>query len=125
LPALKSGKIVICDRGRDSSVVYQGMARKLGWRWVERLNDWACSEVKPDLVILLDVPARVGLKRRREAGVENRMDKQNHGFYKVVRRGYLKWARKRQNRKRWVVIDGKQSIEEVSNKIWQEVRCRF
>ncbi|HWS24017.1 MAG TPA: dTMP kinase, partial [Anaerolineales bacterium] len=39
LPSLESGKIVLMDRTRDSSVVYQGMVRGFGVELIEQLND--------------------------------------------------------------------------------------
>src|SRR3989344_9625 len=68
LPALSAGKVVLMDRTRESSVVYQGMVRNMGVELIEKLNDISTQGTVPDLTILLDVSPEVGLKRRTEGG---------------------------------------------------------
>lgn len=71
LPALKAGKIVLCDRFNDSTVVYQGYARGLGAQDVQELCRVACGAVVPDLTFFLDVDVRLGLRRTQGAHKEN------------------------------------------------------
>lgn len=111
LPALKKRKVVIADRYRDSSTIYQGAARRLGIEMIEKLNDISTQKTKPDLTILLDVPPEIGLARRNKAGGKNRIDMEKMDFHRKIRKAYLSWARK--NKKRFVVIDGKKSISEI------------
>lgn len=61
MPALKSGKIVVCDRFFDSSAVYQGVVGRVGLKIVHLFHTVAFSNFKPDLTILLDVPPEIGL----------------------------------------------------------------
>ena len=63
LPALESGRWVICDRYVDASFAYQGGGRGLPLARLETLRDWLPEQLEPDLTLLLDVPADVGLKR--------------------------------------------------------------
>lgn len=123
LPALREGKWVLADRSRDSSVVYQGMVRGLGIDLVERLNQISTQGTRPDLVILLDVPVKVGLDRRVNSGKHDRLDAESRSFHWKVRRAYLKWAEK--NKKRFVIINAQGSFENVGEKIWEVVKSRL
>ena len=120
LPALALEKVVVMDRTRDSSVVYQGVVRKVGVEVIERLNDISTQSAKPDLTILLDVPSEVGLKRRGESGEVNRIDKEEVEFHQAVRQGYLDLAKKEP--KRWVVVDAGKPVDEVAEKVWEAVK---
>src|SRR5271157_786725 len=63
LPAVRSKKIVVCDRFFDATVAYQGYGRGLDLNVIETLNRFASTGLTPDLTILLDISAREGLKR--------------------------------------------------------------
>src|SRR3990172_8289901 len=63
-PALKSGKVVICDRYADSTIAYQGYGRGLDLDMVRAVNATATRGLKPDLTILLDIPFEAGLARK-------------------------------------------------------------
>jgi len=115
LPALKKGKVVIADRYRDSSTIYQGVVRQLGIEMIEKLNDISTQKTKPNLTILLDVPPEIGLARRDKAGGKNRIDMEKMDFHRKIRKAYLSWAKK--NKKRFVVVDGKKSINEIHQTI--------
>ena len=122
-PSLKAGKVVLADRGRDSSTVYQGIVRGFGETLVEKLNDLATQETYPDVTFLLDVPVSVGIKRRNLTEKMDRLDMETEEFHKSVRRAYLKLAEKDDN-KRWVVIDGEKRIDEIADEIWEVLRQR-
>ncbi len=117
LPALKQGKLVICDRFYDSTLAYQGYGRGLDLKMMEYLNRVSVSGLKPDLTILIDIPIKVFSDRiKRNNKKKDRIEKEKIDFYKRVRQGYLSIARK--EKKRFKVIEGSGKIEEV----WQEVR---
>jgi len=124
IPALKAGKIVLMDRTRDSSVVYQGMVRGFGRKLVEQLNDISTQETEPDLTILLDVDVKIGLGRRNGTGNMNRLDLENGSFHRKVRSSYLKLAKENQNN-RWVIINANQTEDEVEKALWKVLRKRF
>ena len=92
LPALKRGEIVIMDRSRDSSVVYQGIARGMGQELIEGLNEISTRGRRPDITFLLDVPVEVG-QERRTGEKADRIELQGESFQEKVRRGYLKLYR--------------------------------
>lgn len=114
IPALEAGKMVLCDRFVDSSLIYQGVARNLGIDEVFRINRFAIEDTLPNLTIFVDVRPEVGLKRvfgtpNREV---NRLDLEKLNFHKKIYQGYLdliKMFPKRVKR-----INGEQSIKEVA-----------
>ena len=92
-PALAKGMVVICDRFNDSSVVYQGLARGLGFELVRNLCRETCGKPSPDLTIYLDVPPEQGLARaERSAGKKDRIETESLGFHTLVREGFQKLA---------------------------------
>lgn len=124
LPSLAAGKVVLMDRSRDSSVVYQGIVRGFGEHLIEELNDISTKNTYPDLTILLDLPVEIGLERRRESGKIDRLDMESTDFHRQVREGYLKIAHADKN-KRWVVLDASKTLEMVEEDIWQTVQKRM
>lgn len=117
IPSLDAGKVVLMDRSRDSSVVYQGMVRGFGEDLIEQLNDISTKKIYPDLTVLLDLPVEIGLGRRVGTGEVNRLDMEGKKFHQSVRDAYLALAKK--DKKRWAVVDAGKDIEEVENDIWQ------
>lgn len=120
LPSLKVGKVVVMDRSRDSSVVYQGMVRGFGKELIEQLNNISTKDTYPDLTILLDVEPKIGLQRQAEAGGNNRFELEELDFHQKVRSAYLELA-KEDKSGRWKVLDASKSLDEVSEMIWEKV----
>jgi dTMP kinase len=118
-PALKEGKVVICDRYTDSTVAYQGYGRKLDMEMIEKINDIATEGLKPDLTILMDILPGIGLGRKR-GQKRDRFEKENLAFHNRVRRGYLELASREPER--WMVINAGKTKEEIAREIWQKVR---
>lgn len=88
-PALDTGALVICDRFLDSSIAYQGFARKLGVENIRQLSLWATGGILPNLTLVLDLPAEEGLRRRFQNQSDvNRLDEETMEFHKAVRAGY-------------------------------------
>jgi dTMP kinase len=109
---LKKGKVVICDRFQDSTVVYQGYAGGLDLAMLDRLGRIATGGLAPRLTIVLDIETKLGLKR---AGLKDRMEKKSFAFHKKVRAGYLKLAAKQPARIK--VVKVKASIENTQGRI--------
>ncbi|MCA6079688.1 MAG: dTMP kinase [Endomicrobium sp.] len=94
-PALKDGKVVICDRFIDSTVAYQGYGRKLNLRLIDKLNSFASFGLTPFLTIYLDIAPSEGLNKVKKLNKEiDRIERESVDFHKNVRRGYLKQAKK-------------------------------
>ena len=113
-PALKEGKIVICDRYLDSSLAYQGGARGLGVDNVLNVNLFATENTFPDLTLLFDIKPEEGLKRiAANASREvNRLDLEKLEFHNKVRETFLSLAKRYPER--FVIIDASKSREEVA-----------
>lgn len=94
-PALKAGKVVICDRFTDATVAYQGFARGLDMQEIETLNGVATRGCRPDATLLLDLPVQTALSRAKgrnhadNAGGEGRFEEESLAFHEKVRQGYL------------------------------------
>ena len=122
-PAIAEGQIVLCDRFLDSTTVYQGVARANDSKKVDTINQFAIGDTKPDLTILIDLPPEIGLARvhARSDGKLDRMEKEAIEFFQAVRQGYLDLAKSEP--KRFLVLDGSQSVEELETQIWQRVKA--
>ena len=124
-PALRAGKIVICDRYLDSSLAYQGGARELGIEEVLKVNLFATENTWPDLTLLFDIDPAIGLSRisnnnQREV---NRLDLEKLDFHKKVRSTFLKLAE--QYPERYAIIDASKSREEVAKATLDAILSRL
>lgn len=109
-PALKEGKIVVCDRFIDSSLSYQGVARGLGIDEVLEMNQFATEGFMPDLTIYLLVDPEIGIKRKSNQKELDRLEHEKIDFHKKVYNGYIELAERFKERVR--IVDGNCSIEE-------------
>lgn len=124
IPSLEAGKVVLMDRTRDSSVVYQGIVRGFGVELIEQLNDISTQKTVPDMTFLLDLPVEVGLARRHDSGKMDRLDMETIEFHQKVRQAYLELATKDKSG-RWRVVDAARTIEEIEADIWTEVHNKL
>ena len=123
VPALKEGKWVVCDRFTDASRAYQGSGRGLDLDRIERLAEWVQEGLEPDMTILLDAPAEIGMQRTAERGDADRMDSEELSFYRRVRAGYLTLAD--MHPERFAVVDATQSLDQVQASIAKKVGRLF
>ncbi|WP_144463407.1 dTMP kinase [Siminovitchia fortis] len=116
LPALREGKVVLCDRFIDSSLAYQGYARGLGIDEVYAINEFAIQGAMPDATLYFDIEPEMGLKRiARNAGREvNRLDLEKVGFHRKVREGYHLLLQRFPDR--IILIDASAPIDSVYQK---------
>lgn len=112
-PALKEGKLVLCDRYLDSSLAYQGGARGLGIDNVLNVNMFATEGTFPNLTLLFDIEPELGLARiAKNAEREvNRLDLEKLEFHHGVRKTFLSLAKRYPDR--YVVIDASKPLDEV------------
>lgn len=124
-PAVKEGKIVICDRYLDSSLAYQGGARGLGIDNILNINMFATEGTFPDLTLLFDIDPEVGLARiAANASREvNRLDLEKLDFHKNVRNAFLDLAKRYPDR--FVIIDASKSQEEVAKATLDVILARL
>ena len=118
-PALREGKLVLCDRFGDSTLAYQGYGHGLDLGTLRTMLDFATDKLKPDLTLLLDVNVEVGLQRKRKEDEWNRLDAYALAFHQRVREGYHELCR--QEPERWRVINAMQPKEAVQLALRQAV----
>jgi dTMP kinase len=110
-PALEAGQWVVCDRFTDASRAYQGNGRGLNQDKINMLADWVQEDLQPDLTILLDAPAEVGMDRAGRRGAADRLEIEKTEFYARVRAGYLALAESEPER--FVIIDASLPLDQV------------
>ena len=124
-PALDVGEIVVCDRFYDSTTAYQGYGRGLDLALVKSVIDFAVGDTRPNLTLLLHVPAEVSAERLQSRQstlpfVRDRIEEGDRYFFERVAQGYEAIAAAEPNRVR--VVSGAGAIEVVCENIWELVR---
>ena len=110
-PAVKEGKIVICERFLDSSLAYQGYGRNLGFDEVLSINLFAIDNTYPDMTIYLDVDEQVGLDRLQDRSFKDRLDQESLEFHHRVSQGYREVLRRFKDR--ITIIDASKTKQEA------------
>jgi dTMP kinase len=126
LPALESGKWVICDRFADSTRVYQGILGNVDQRIIKGLERVSIGDLAPDLTVILDLPISLGVERARErrgSSEPDRFEAENAEFHQQLRKGFLDIATNEPDR--CVVIDASPAREEVADAVWTTVQSRL
>ena len=103
VPALASGVWVLCERFTDATFAYQGGGRDVDPARIAALEDAVQGDFRPDLVIVLDLPVEIGLRRIARRGAADRFEHENVEFFRRAREVYLDRARKHPGR--YVVVD--------------------
>jgi len=123
LPNLLKGKLVISDRFTDASFAYQGAGRGMPENFIASLERWVQKDLKPDLTILLDAPAKVGSHRAKHRGIAaDRIEREQLQFFERARSCYL--TRAELDPDRFHVIDATQSLAQVKAQL-TEVMDQF
>jgi len=122
-PALEEGYVVLCDRFVDSSLAYQGYARKLGIDEVYSINQFAIADMMPNLTLYFDIDPKVGLERinRSNEREVNRLDLEELQFHEDVREGYHILLQKFPHRIKQ--INAEQELEHVYEQAYKEVEA--
>lgn len=116
-PAMDEGRIVLCDRFVDSSIVYQGYARGIGMDEVREINQFAIEGFMPDLTIFFDIKPEIGLARiaANDSREVNRLDLEGLAFHELVYEGYKTQAK--MNPERIVSVDATKSVEALTDEV--------
>lgn len=122
-PALAGGSIVLCDRFSDSTEVYQCHAGGLSRAAFEAIEASVVGETRPDLTLILDIDAALGLERARARGALNSYDARSADFHERLRQGFLAIARREPDR--CAVIDASAGPDAVAQAIWSVVARRL
>ena len=124
-PALKEGKIVLCDRFIDSSLAYQGGGRNLGVENVLNINLFATENTYPDISLFFDVSPEIGLSRVNsdKKRVADRLDNENENFHDKVYETFKKIVSN--NKNRFIVIDASKPLDEVIENTYQILKNKL
>lgn len=114
-PALAAGSDVVCDRFVDASYAYQGAGRGVPVSVLDQLSNYVLGELRPDLVILLDLPLAAGQQRTRGRGAEDRFDREQTAFRSAVRQAYLQRAQAAPEH--YAVVDASAPLADVQHQI--------
>lgn len=113
---LKEGISVVSDRFVDSSYIYQGIARNLGIPAIRMINDFACEELKPNIIFLLDLDVEKGQERTLKKK-KDRIEQEGIAFHQKIRDGFLKLAKENS---RIIVVNTEISEKEVCKKVLKQ-----
>jgi dTMP kinase len=120
IPALGRGEVVLCDRYDDSTLAYQGYGRGLPLDDLRTVNAIATRQTTPDLTVLIDLPAEVGLERKRGEQGRDAIGGAELAFHERVRGGYRALAA--QEPERWLVLDGALALDAIEERIWTRLQ---
>lgn len=116
IPHLNKNYFVLCDRYFDSSTAYQGYAGKIELNIIDQINKIATDDVVPDITFLIHISIEESIKRKTIINkTEDRIEQKQISYYNEVINGYLEIAKN--NKSRFVVIDGENTIEEIHKEI--------
>lgn len=116
-PALSRGQWVVCDRFTDATYAYQGGGRGIDQAKIAQLETLVQGDLRPDLVLILDVPPEVGLARahKRRDGEADRFEMETLAFFAAARAVYLQRAEA--HPERYCVIDATAPFAQVAEEI--------
>ena len=114
-PWLEQGKCVLSDRFTDATYAYQGGGRQMDTAIISQLESIVQNGLQPDFTLLLDAPAKIGLKRIQSRGFTDRIEQEKVEFFDRAREGYLARAKAQPNR--MFIIDASKPLEEVQTQI--------
>ena len=123
VPALAKGVWVLCERFTDATFAYQGGGRDVDPVRIAALEDSVQGSVRPDLVLVLDVPVDVGVRRIAQRHAEDRFESEGIEFFRRVREIYLERAR--ESPARYAVIDASADEETVAERIMRAISERL
>ncbi|MBN1870141.1 MAG: dTMP kinase [Candidatus Omnitrophica bacterium] len=111
-PALKKGKIVLCDRFLDSTIAYQGYGNGVDIKAIERIGRFATQDIRPKMTFFFDIDAKKGLSRI-QGRKKDRIERRTISYHNRVRQGYIQIARREPGRVK--LINADQPKEEIFN----------
>ena len=119
-PSLKKNKWVLCDRIKESTLVYQGYGKNVDIDLIKKLDKIITNNLTPGLTFILDIDPIVGLKRsKRKSNTETRYENMSLGFHNKIRKAFRAIARL--NKKKFILINANQDINLIRDIIWNEV----
>ena len=123
VPAIQSGRCVVCDRFTDATYAYQGFGRGMDSALISHLERLVQADLRPDLTLILDIPVEIGLQRASQRSAPDRFEREQTEFFERVRQGYLSIAANEPQR--CVVIDASQPLADVQGDITTALESFF
>ena len=119
-PSLKKNKWVLCDRFKESTLVYQGYGKNVDINLIKKLDKIITNNLAPSLTFILDINPKIGLKRsKRKSNTETRYENMSLTFHNKIRKEFINIAKS--NKKKFILIDANQNINQIQNIIWNEI----
>ncbi len=123
-PSLKKNKWVLCDRFKESTLVYQGYGKNVDIDLIKKLDKIISNNLTPGLTFILDIDPIIGLKRsKRKSNTETRYENMSLGFHNKIRKAFKAIARS--NKKKFILINANQDINLIQDIIWDEVSSKI
>jgi len=123
-PSLKKNKWVLCDRFKESTLVYQGYGKNVDIALIKKLDKIITNNLTPGLTFILDIDPIIGLKRsKRKSNTETRYENMSLGFHNKIRKAFKAIARL--NKKKFILINANQDINLIQDIIWNEVSSKI
>ena len=123
-PSLKKNKWVLCDRFKESTLVYQGYGKNVDIDLIKKLDKIITNNLTPGLTFILDIDPKIGLKRsKRKSNTETRYENMSLGFHNKIRKAFRTIAKS--NKKKFILINANQDINLIQDIIWNEVLKRI
>ncbi len=123
VPAIQSGRCVVCDRFTDATYAYQGFGRGMDSALISHLERLVQADLRPDLTLILDIPVEIGLQRASQRSAPDRFEREQTEFFERVRQGYLSIAANEPQR--CVVIDASKPLADVQRDITTALESFF
>ena len=121
-PAIKSKKIIICDRFIDSTLAYQVYGKNVSFKFINFIHKQILGNIKPDLTFILKVKKYSFLKRLRKRKTKNRYDNFPVKFYLKAQKDFLRISKKKKN---YIVLDSSENSPILQKKIFQIIKNRI
>ena len=123
-PSLKKNKWVLCDRFKESTLVYQGYAKNVDIDLIKKLDKIITNNLTPGLTFILDIDPIIGLKRsKRKSNTETRYENMSLRFHNKIRKAFRTIAKS--NKKKFILINANQDINLIQDIVWNEVLNRI
>ena len=123
-PSLKKNKWVLCDRFKESTLVYQGYGKNVDIDLIKKLDKIITNNLTPGLTFILDIDPKIGLKRsKRKSNTETRYENMSLGFHNKIRKAFKTIAML--NEKKFILINANQDINLIQDIIWNEVSSKI
>ena len=120
VPNLNNNKWVLCDRFKESTIVYQGYGKNVDIKLIKKLDKLITDNLTPSLTFILDIDPKIGLKRSiRKANTETRYEKMSLSFHNKIRKAFKNIAKT--NKRNFKLINANQDIDLIKDIIWNEV----